>query len=293
MRQINFDFSFLEEVIEYLKRDRTDEDTIVHLSQMPAVDHLVRHSNNFSFDNTTRIELVKNLLNPLEKSIEVLPETTTAADRLRNYLADNDDWMLETEKLLPEEHNFAGVNMYLTFGYDVGVVSDSSSASLNLAHPLIRKQPEDAPFYLIHELHHTGYLNYQDLSGLGEIRSRGQLVDLVQSLTHLEGLGMYAPMDIRKNCGALHRDPKYKIIGDEARIARLEQKFWQQYDLLAQLPEQVNREQVSQTLESFGEPESLFHLVGCRLVQRLDSKHGRDTLVETIMKGPKYFFSLL
>jgi hypothetical protein len=75
-------------------------------------------------------------------------------------------------------------------------------------------------------------------------------------------------------------------------MAELEEKYWELYRSLEQLPEKLNESDIVEVLTAFGSPHKLFHLVGARFAERIDRRCGRKRLVQTITEGPGAFVAL-
>lgn len=198
---------------------------------------------------------------------------STAASRASTAAAPA--WLADATDLLPPGRPLDGAVCYLTYGYDIGVVSDGRSASVNLAHPLLRAGPGLFRVYAAHELHHAGYLRYRPLPSLRDIGTKEGLVGLVRALTHLEGLGVRAGWLVRQRLGLAGFDPDYAALEDEERMALLEARFRGLYQDLGTLPGRLGATEVEATLEAFGSPDKLLHLVGARLAERVELRLGR------------------
>ncbi|MFO8060690.1 MAG: DUF5700 domain-containing putative Zn-dependent protease [Bacillota bacterium] len=289
---IRFDFSFAEDALSALQT-RTLDSALPRLARLGAVDHLRRHTDRFSADEVPEgLVLAAGLLRPLAEQPDLLPGIRRTVGAAHECTRRSEQWKRELLRLLPEGHRFRRATLHFTLGYDLGVVSNGQSASVNLAHPHLLQNPRHVKYFIIHELHHVGFLMYRDLQPIRDIRSRDELRHLVEGLTQLEGLGTYAPWRLREKDGALtaHRD--YVALLDPELMENLEVQFWRLYRSLDHLPDEMNSDAVMHQLASFGDPQKLFHLVGCRFARRIHRLFGLRKLRTTILDGPAAFLRL-
>jgi len=288
---ITFDFDYIEGALAMIEAG--DRSMIKELARLPAIDHIRRHMSQFGVGALpTREQVVRDLALPLENARDKLPAIRRALEQARKCDRVREPWLRPLRAFLPSDFTFGDATVYLTFGYDVGVVSDGHSASVNLAHPLLTEHPDALRYFLMHELHHVAYLNYHRFVRVRDIASREDLVDLVQRLTHLEGLGTYAPWDSRRVDGAIEDDPDYTALEDEELMRELEGRYWTLYGETKKLPRHIQLREALPVLEAFGTPNKLFHLVGARLARRVAETAGREALVQTIVDGPAAFLKL-
>lgn len=292
MSNISFDFQLAKGTVGLLEKHSVPGRQLRELTKLPAIDHLMKHQNRFGFGPVDRNDLLSGLILPLEESRQIGKNVRRAIDYLEKRLDHSTAWLREVKKLLPPGHRFENLTVYLTFGYDLGVVSDEHSVSLNLAHPQLYQHPEDIEYYLMHEVHHAGYLHYQNPPVLREIKTRREFRGAVMTLTHMEGMGMLTPLARRQKASSLQRDPKYRLVFDLQHIAALVLKFWRLWQNLDDLPNQLTTEDVRRTLENFGSPDQLLHLVGLKLAMEVQNRFGTSALVNTIEEGPERFFAL-
>lgn len=289
---VGFDFRYVNGALEALESGRVSC-ALNRLGCLPAIDHLRRHVDRFGVQQVPDgPALVAQLLEPVKGHPKLLPGIRRAIRAACESARNRDRWTWELLRMLPEAHRFSQATLYFTLGYDVGVVSDRWSASVNLAHPYLMENPRHVEYFIIHELHHVGFLAYHDLPRIRDIRSREQLRDLVQGLVHLEGLGTYAPWRLRQKDETLDAVPDYVTLQDDTTMADLEIRFWQLYRGLDDLPDEVDPETVIHQLTLFGDQHKLFHLVGCRFAQRIHHLYGLKRLRATIPGNSEGFVRL-
>lgn len=285
---VNFDWTHVEQAVAAIAG--RDEGLAASLDRLPATAHLVRHATLFGRP-VSAPELTRRLIFPLSRHEPALAPVVAALRLAQREAAEASDWLTWVTRLLPRgSDDLRGTTLYATYGYDIGVVSDGWSASVNLAHPRVTALPTAFRFYAIHELHHAAYLRRHHPPDFSRLNRRARLKGAIRYLTQLEGLGVYAPWAARRAAGALN-DPDYAVLEDEGRIGDLERRFRHLYQELDSLSEVVSDTVAETTLERFGSPDKLFHLVGCRMAAGLMAGGGLEALVSTVAEGPDSFFA--
>ncbi len=288
---IVFDFRYVDQALRMLEGRQAYNARA--LGTLPAVEHLRRHAERFGLGAVPGpAELVETLLEPFFENPQHTPDVRNALGEARRAAEESNEWLAALRRLIPAAYDFTGVHVYLTLGYDVGVVSDPYSVSVNLGHRYLRENPHHVRYFYMHELHHAAYLAHHNLPKLREVERSRELIRLVEGLTHLEGLGTYSPWALREKEGALNVHPDYVALVDESRMRNLEDRYWTLYDQLLTLPERITKDDVVRVLVQFGEPDKLFHLVGARLVKRLHERAGLRRVVELVVEGPHPFVEL-
>lgn len=284
-RDLNFDFSFVELSIEYLESG--DDNVLDKLADSSSVAHLLNHARHTTFETPGAEALVRDLLEPREEKAKLIPHVHKLLSFARREIAGNPDWICETLRYLPEGFCFHG-RLYFTFGYDIGV-SVTPNASLNLAHSHFLKNPEELVYYAIHELHHTGYTTCHPLPVVKDLRNCSDLLGLVEYCTHLEGMGVYAPIRIRQRNGALDDDPDYVALQSEERIAEYERQYWRDYEYLRYRGTEPLDQDAFTVLGRMSTGDRLWYRVGAHMAATIENELGLPALVEFIKKGPGEF----
>ncbi len=295
--EIKFDYFFAEQVLGHLHEDHLGEteNLISRLANSPAGQHLAGHKRRFSFDaEASARDIVAGLLAPLQEcGFGELDKVKLALKQVKRFGREHELWLPDIEVLLPREHEFVNTTVYCTFGYDVGVVSSFRAVSLNVAHPKIYEFPETSNYFLIHELHHAGFLQHQSIQHVAELQTKEQVRSFVLTLTHMEGLGMYAPWSRRRKEDHLGRGD-YGILIDDDEMKRLESEYWQLFTTFGLEEDGDTRpgdDWVSKVLEAFGERKKV-HLVGCHMARRIERRWGTEALRDTVKKGYERFLEL-
>jgi hypothetical protein len=233
--------------------------------------------------------LIDRILNEFSRAgidPQELEKRLTAFERDRD--AQSRCWR-EAAAYLPEDA-LSGTVLYLTVGYDIGVAV-SGEASLNLAHPHFMENRDEIWFYCVHEVHHAGFERYHDLPVLADVKTTGDLADLIRYLTTLEGLAVHAARNWRTEAGALKTDGDYVALLEPKSMDRYEKEFFNLYYSIAEAPPRPLKEQDWEILERMSSGDRLWYRVGARMADRIERKLGREILIETILQSPEAFFS--
>ncbi len=305
-----FDFDHVELSLKAICE--RDDALLPGISRLPGARHMAGHASRFALDTSPpALEITRSLLLPFDKTGQVVDETRQALATARQLAAavatargnegeNPPQWLEALTALLPPGQAFRGT-LYLTFGYDIGVVSNPGEASVNLAASQIRKDPAQLTHYACHELHHAAYASIHPLPVLKEVDTRAALIDLTRYLTHLEGLGMYAGWLVANAQGNWQGDPDYVALTNPERARGILRVFSELMVELHLLPKKLSTAEVGNVLERFGSPDKLFHYAGFLMARRIDEMLGRDALLSTMeracddegpTRGPEAFFEL-
>jgi hypothetical protein len=213
LQDLNFDASFARLALGYLRSG--DADMLNRLAKSPAAAHLLNHARNFDYDlpKDSPEALVSHLLTPPVKHLEEMETCEQSLAFFSGPMLDDPHWLEDSLRYLPQGFRFHG-SLFLTFGYDIGVAI-SPTASLNCAHPHFKGHPRELIYYAIHELHHVGFMTYQPPPKLSELKTCADLLRLVQYSTQLEGMGVLAAYERRRQEHALADDGDYVALEDE------------------------------------------------------------------------------
>lgn len=288
VQDLHFDTSFAQLALEYLRSG--DSSVLARLAKSAAATHLLNHARNFDYDvpKDSPEALVAHLLTPPAQHLEEMETCAQSLALFSGPMLDDPHWVEDSLRYLPEDFRFHG-SLFLTFGYDIGVAI-GPTASLNCAHPHFKGHPRELMYYAIHELHHTGFMNYQPPPKLSELKTCADLLRLVRYSTQLEGMAVLAAYQRRRQEHALAEDGDYVALDDEPRLQRDEALYLDGFHYLEGCAAQPADAKAWAVIDRMSSGERLWYRVGARMAQRIEKVSGRAALVELVKQGPANFF---
>ncbi len=286
-QDLTFDSSFATLVLQY--EAKPDPALLEHIAASPAVAHILRHAENFDYDvpKDSPQKLVTYLLKPASNQAERIETCKQSLAYFTGPMLADPTWVGDALRYLPANFRFHGT-LFLTFGYDIGVAI-GPTASLNCTHPHFQNHPRELLYYAIHELHHTGFMQYQPPPRLSDLKTCADLLRLVEYSTQLEGMAVWAAYDRRQQEHALEDDPDYVALIDEARIRKDEVLYFKDYQYLRKRGDEPADAAAWAAIDGMSSGERLWYRVGARMAQRVEEKFGRSALVALIERGPAEF----
>jgi hypothetical protein len=281
-QRIIFDTSGLDAASTYLK-DRTPSN-LRAIAESRGGNFAYKHYRWSNTDARTSAE--EFWATRLAKANE---STLRNAAEVRDYLLaqDRGRWLPSVLDYLPEGHRF-DTTVHLNLGYDN--VALEGDVAMNLGHAPFHADRREAVYYLMHELAHAGYLAYHDMPDLAAPATWGELAANVRFLTHLEGMGVITPLQLRTEEGGLG-DPDYIALRDPAERARRVHAYFSKLEYLESSP---HREVTNGDLGIYGDfsekPMRLWYVAGCHMAHSIEEVHGRDSLRELVIMGCDAFF---
>ena len=283
-----YDFSFAELAIKYLETG--DSSYLRKIASLEATEHLLNHANQFNYNvpKESAYELSVYLLSDFpddEKVIEVIRKNLQFAI---DSIALTDLPQIICLQYLPEGFVFTG-KLFFTVGYDLGVVY-ANNASLNIAHPRFITNIDEMKYYAIHELHHAGFVQLKDnLMPSLDISTYGEMAELIEYFTHLEGMGTYAPLDSRIKSDALASDQDYIALMDIEKMERFEKEFFDIYFHFKNYPDKILNPEDWQRFTPLSDDKRLWYRVGAHMAKKIDESKGREKLVEILNEPTEIF----
>jgi hypothetical protein len=286
-----YDFSFAELAIKYIETN--DSAYLKKIADLKATEHIFNHSRKFNYDvpNNSRIALVKYLLTPVNEKKNILPEFKRNLQFAKDSIASNDFAQKICLQYLPDNFQYSS-SLFFTFGYDIGVVY-GNNASINIAHPYFLKNQGEIKYYSIHELHHAGFVILKNnfMPSLDILNYR-QMSQLIEYFTHLEGMGTFAPLDIRKKENAMNTDKDYISLQDSVLMKEDEKEFFDIYFHFKNNPDSLLTAKDWNLISTLSDEKRLRYRVGARIAQTIDKNLGRIKLVSLISGPSENFINL-
>lgn len=289
---VTYDFIFAELAIQYLETG--DSGYLFKISETDAAKHIFNHANKFSYDvpKGSPLALVKYLLTPVEEKRKILPGFKRNLQYAKDSIAGTDLAQAECLKMLPKGFNYnRSTHLFFTFGYDLGVTIDGN-ASINLAHPHYLQDMRELKYYSVHELHHAGFLQLKNNVMVSlDIHSYSEMATLIEYYTHLEGMGAYAPYNIRQKEQALNADHDYIVLQDSSLIREQIKEYFTVYFYFKDNPQKTITDQDWEKISILSDKKRLWYTVGAKMAKTIDEKLGREKLTSLISEPSRNFLN--
>ena len=275
---LTYDFSFAELAIKYLETGNSEY--LQEISNLDATTHLYNHALHCRTIKPTssKLELITNLLSPIDKQKELLPIFKKRLDFAKEEIAKSGIAEKTALQFLPADYNFSS-SLFFTFGYNHAAYGES--CNVNLADTTITM---DFMIYLAaHELHHTGFFALKGgyIPSL-DITTYKEMLHEIEYCTHLEGMAVYAQLSTMEEENPLNSDmpiPDLKELEEEyfdiyyhfknALDSLLTQEDWNKFHRLSD--------------------GGLWYTMGAHMTKIIDKNLGREKLVSLISEPSENF----
>ena len=287
---IVYDFTFAELAVKYLETD--DSTYLQRIAELKATEHILNHAKRFNYNvpKNSKIELVTYLLSPADEKKEILADFKRNLRYAKNNIAEIDLAQKVCLQYLPDSFHYSS-NLFFTFGYDLGVVY-SKNASVNLAHSYYLKNTNEIKYYSIHELHHAGFVMLKNnIMPSLDITNYKEMTQLIEYFTHLEGMGTFAPLDIRKKENAMNIDRDYIALQDPGLMKEYEKEFFDIYFHFKNNPDSLITEEDWDKVSILSDKKRLWYRIGASMAQTIDKNLGREKLVSLISEPSENFIN--
>ncbi len=276
--------------VKYLETD--DSTYLRKIAELKAAEHILNHAKRYNYDvpKNSKIALVTYLLSPANEKKEILADFKRNLRYAKNNIAEIDLAQKVCLKYLPDNFQYSSY-LFFTFGYDLGVVF-GQNASVNLAHPYYLKNMNEIKYYSIHELHHAGFVTLKNNAMISlDITNYKEMTHLIEYATHLEGMGTFAPLDIRKKENAMNIDKDYIALQDSVLMKAFEKEFFDIYFHFKNNPSGVITEKDWDKISILSDEKRLWYRVGARMAQTINKNLGREKLVNLISEPSENFIN--
>jgi len=159
------------------------------------------------------------------------------------------------------------------------------SVIINTSH---RHWEDDAGMVLniiVHELFHVGFGRYIEPIDFSKMKTREQTIDLLSRGLQNEGMATYVAYRARQIFPSSTVDPDYTMLENRADVLRLGEKI----NRLLELGRSEPFEEIRDTIWQEGVRSRAYYIVGAHMAGRIEAARGREALVETIVKGSRFF----
>ena len=289
---IKYNFEFVELAIKFLETG--DERYLDDISRTDGATHIFNHATRYNNvePGDTSLGFITRLLTPIDKRIESLPKVKENLDYAKKYIAATGAAEKTVLQCFPKDFSFSGT-IFFTFGYDIGVAF-GNNCSLNLANPIFqRKDKSEMMYYAIHEMHHAGFIQIRGGEMLSlDISTYKEMANFIELATHIEGMGTYAPLAVRKEEGAMDADSDYRTLQDKEQMYQMIKEYFDIYHYFKDSPDEELSEsdwQKVRVLSGGTNGKRHFYIVGAHMAKAIDDAFGREYLVGLISKDSAEF----
>ena len=285
---VAYDFSFATLALKFFETN--DSLYLQKIATLQATEHLLNHSRRFNsgVPNNSGLELVTYLLS-FGNSEEELARFKRNLDFAKKHIAKTDIPQKIALQFLPKDFTFSS-SLFFTFGYDLGVAY-GNNASLNLAHPFFLENRNELIFFAIHELHHAGFIMLKGYMPSLNITTFREMAELIEYLTHLEGMATLAPLEIRMKENAMNTHRDYVVLQDAELLKEFTKQFFEIYFHFKNNPDSIITNDDWSKIHILSDGKRLFYIVGAHMAQTIDQEFGREKLVSLIAQPSEKFIT--
>jgi len=138
---------------------------------------------------------------------------------------------------------------------------------------------------VIHELFHMGFGQYIEPVDFRQIKTSEQTDELIMTGLQNEGMATYVAYKARHIFPSSTVDPDYRMLENREDVLRLSQKI----NYLFKLSKSESFEKIRDVIWKEGVMTRAYYVVGAYMASKIEEAYERGTLVDTIIKGSKYF----
>jgi len=124
-----------------------------------------------------------------------------------------------------------------------------------------------------------------------DITNYKEITQLIEYFTHLEGMGTFAPLDIRKKENAMNIDKDYIALQDSGLMKEYEKEFFDIYFHFKNNPDSLITEEDWDKLSILSDKKRLWYRIGASMAQTIDNNLGREKLVSLIPEPSENFIN--
>lgn len=272
--RLTYDFTFADLAIKYIETE--DSIYLLKIANLKATEHIFKHANQYRYNvpRKSKLSLVKYLLTPIEEKKEILTAFKRNLQYAKKEIAMTDFSQMICANYLPDNFEYSG-SLFFTFGYDLGVVFDNN-ASINLAHSNYLEDMNEIRYYSLHELHHAGFFEVKAKAMPSiDILTFKEMAEFIEILTHLEGMGTYVPLKLRKQEGAMNSDEDYVCLQAKDLMNTYEEEYFDIYNHFKNNPNRLIEGSDWKLVAILSNKRRLWYRVGALMAQVIEENGKR------------------
>jgi len=280
---VSYDFTLTGLSVSYIESG--DSSVLPYIARTRGMELLYNHAN-WSGNNSGGLSV-----NDFAKKIIDRENQLMSLELIRRNLMYAKDSIAATDypqkiclQYLPAGFSFSS-RLCFTIGYDLGIVY-LNNASINLSHKRYLENCSELKYYSIHELHHAGFVTIKKgyMPSL-QIKTFGEMAELIAYFTHLEGMAVYAAYNERKKGGALNYDQDYVSLQDSALMKNYTIRYFEIYNHFLNNGNDSLTDNDWLMLGELSSDDRLWYRVGAQMAALIDKKAGREKLT-ALITGP-------
>ncbi|HQO09768.1 MAG TPA: hypothetical protein PLK90_07970 [Clostridiales bacterium] len=144
-------------------------------------------------------------------------------------------------------------------------------------------------FYCGYELHHAGFTAIKKEMPTLNITTYAGMSRIIEYFTHLEGMGVYAPLEERRKDNALNNDRDYTALFDKKLMKEYETQYFAIYSKFINSPDKELAADDWNFLSEMSDGKRLWYTVGAMMAEKIDRTSGREHLVSLIAQPSENF----
>ena len=288
--QIKFDYTGAELVVNYFAdtTNKSEQEIINH----PGYKHILLHSKKFSSQPLTE----ENLLNSLKLKddgfdFSGITERIDTLKQIIQWLKNNEQDIRNTFTILPlnylpKDYKQSATIYFVIGGYN-GIAFDNAIC-VNIDYKQFRKNYKEVNLYIAHELFHIGFEKYHQLPDIFKAKTVKDLKAIVLLMTMNEGLATMTPYHKRIEMNEIN-DMDYIVLLDTTVLNKKQNQY---NELIKYLDSNSSKEISNEILGNvLGQcsGDRLFYIVGCYMGLKIESKFGKEKIVELVKGTPEHF----
>jgi len=292
---VKYDFTFANLVNDYLQNRISKKELLSMLDGAEASEVMYKHAMAFNtgYPIDSKTEFIDYLLQLTSERIQGLSHYENAINYAKEHVADSKVAEKIALEYLPEDFVFSGT-LYFVCGY--GSVAYGQDCCIDLADVDLMNNPNEIKCLAIHELHHVGFIAVKDgyMPAPQSIKTYGDVANIIEYMTHLEGMGTYAPLAtfernlIDKPSESIIAND-YRILRDDNLLIQYEEEYFGIYSRFRNNPDNLLAEADLHKISAMSGNRRLWYIVGAHMAKTIDEVLGRHKLINTIAEQSSGF----
>ena len=289
--QIKFDYTGAELVVNYFAGQTSL--SAQKIIDNPGYQHILQHSKKFSSQPLTEESIISSLKGKNDGfNFSGISERIDTLKQIIQWLKNNEQDIRSVFanlplNYLPGDYNQNATIYFVIGGYN-GIAFDNKIC-VNIDYKQFRKNYNEIKLYTAHELFHIGFEKYHQLPDIFKAKTVKELKTIVLSMTMNEGLATLTPYHKRIEMNEI-TDNDYVVLLDSTILNK---KINQYNELIKYLDDNSSKKITNEILSNvLGQcsGDRLFYIVGCYMGLKIESKFGKDKIIELIKGTPELFF---